>query len=234
LESHGRLEKLFLKLFHDEEDISLHLLIDSSMSMAFGDPLTKWHYAQRAAAAIGFVALHGNNRVDASSFNTSVAGRTAPLRGDSGIPQFLTSLSRLPEPGGATRFSETIRRYASNAPPAGVVVIFSDFFDPTITDGLISLVGRRHQVILVQILAREEIDPTFVGDVSLIDSESGQTHNLLIGDLDITDYRQRLDQYQSDLFTVANKYNMSFIPVVSDEPLDDLVLSGLMSTGLLI
>ena len=81
--AYGRLEKLFLKLFLDEEDLNVHLLIDSSSSMGFGSPMSKRAYAQRAAAAIGFVALYKNNRVDAAAFTTGIAGRVLPMRGAS-------------------------------------------------------------------------------------------------------------------------------------------------------
>jgi uncharacterized protein (DUF58 family) len=231
--AYGRLEKLFLKLFLDEEDLRLHLLIDCSKSMSFGEPMSKWQYAQRATAAIGFVALHQNNRVDAAAFNTTLAGKVAPLRGDAGVPTFFRALEALPEPAGGTSFSDIVRQYSAGAPPAGMVIIFSDFFDPTITAGLTSIAGRRHQVVLVQVLDRQETNPELSGDLSLVDSETGVAHEVTLSESDLDEYQVRLDSHRSELLGTARKYGMDFIPVITDEPLDNLVLHSLRGAGVL-
>jgi uncharacterized protein (DUF58 family) len=231
--AYGRLEKLFLKLYQDEEDIRLHLLIDASKSMSYGEPLSKWEFAKRAAAAIGFIALHENNRVDAASFSTELSGRIPPLRGDAGLPSFFRALDRLAEPTGETKFGQTVRQYAESAPPAGLVIIFSDFFDQTIADGLRAMAARRHDVVLVQVLDRVEVNPNFVGDFTLMDSETGFIHDVTISESEMSEYQARFEEYRLELKKLALKYGMDFVLAVTDEPIDDLVLHSLRDAGIL-
>jgi uncharacterized protein (DUF58 family) len=203
--AYARLEKLFLKVFHDEEDLSVHLLIDGSNSMSFGTPVSKWQFAQRAAAAIGFVALHENNQLDAAAFSANLSGKVAPLRGDQSIPLFLKALANLPAPSGETKFATVVRKYAETAPPAGLVLIFSDFFDPDIASGLASLAAQRHQVGLVQILDRSEVEPDFEGDFSLVDSETGLMHEVTLTRYEIDQYRNRLQSFTAELMATARR-----------------------------
>ena len=87
--AYGRLEKLFLKLFVEEEDLSIHLLIDTSKSMDFGSPLTKADYARRVAAALGYVALSEYDRVLLSSFGQTLGRAAAAAAGQAGhLPVF--------------------------------------------------------------------------------------------------------------------------------------------------
>jgi len=230
--AYGRLEKLFLKLFVDEEDLNVHLLIDNSKSMSFGETTTKWEYAQRAAAAIGFIALHENNRVDAAAFNTAISSRTNPLRGDQSIPVFLKALEKLPPPDGGTQFSQVIRKYAASSPPSGLVIIFSDFFDLEIAAGLANLAARNHQTALIQVLDRLEVSPDFDGDINLIDSESGVTREVTLSSYEIQQYKTRLDQYTAELIQSAGKYGADFVRVVTDEPVETLVLHSLRTAGI--
>jgi uncharacterized protein (DUF58 family) len=231
--AYGRLDKLFLKLYQDEKDISLHLLIDNSRSMSFGEPVSKWRYAQRAAAAIGFIALHKNHRVDVAAFSVDLAGRIPPLRGDSGVPHFLAAIERLSAPSGETNFARSVQRYAASAPPGGVVVVFSDFYDPTLAQGLTALAGRRHDVSIVQVLDQSEVDPNIVGDFSLTDSETGQVHDVTLAESDIAAYRNRAAGHKAELASVAARLSMNYLQVVTTEPLDNLVLYSLRRAGVL-
>lgn len=226
--AYGRLEKLFLKLFLDEEDLNVHLLIDSSKSMSFGSPVSKWLYSLRAAAAVGFIALHENNRVDAASFGTDLSGRVNALRGNSSIPTFLKSLGRLPEPEGATNFPTVVRRYASSAPPSGIVFVFSDFLDPEIPTGLAALAARGHQVILVQVLDRLELSPDFDGDFNLIDSETGLIHEVTLTSSEISQYTTALSEFRETLLNTAHKYGMDLFLSTTDEPIEDLIFKSLL------
>jgi uncharacterized protein (DUF58 family) len=230
--AYGRLEKLFVKLFLDEEDLNVHLLIDSSKSMSFGSPVSKWRYSQQAVAAIGFIALHRNNRVDAAAFSTHLAGRVNPLRGNASVPAFLSAVAGLSEPGGGTRFSDAIRRYAASAPPAGLVIIFSDFFDLDIAAGVAALASHRHQVLLVQVLDHFEIHPDFEGDFSLIDSESQSTRDVSLTSYEIERYQERLAEHTEELAQAAKKYDAVFLRVSTDEPVESLILQSLRKAGI--
>ena len=122
--AYGRLEKLFLKLFVEEEDLSIHLLlVDTSKSMDFGSPLTKADYARRVAAALGYIALSEYDRVMLASFTSALGEQMPPMRGKPGIFPFFQFLeTRLPV-GGGTRFGDALAQYATRAKNVGIAVV---------------------------------------------------------------------------------------------------------------
>ena len=190
--AYGRLEKLFLKLFVEEEDLSIHLLIDTSQSMDFGSPLTKADYARRVAAALGYVALSEYDRVLLSSFSQTLGERLPPLRGKPGIFPFFQFLETKLPVGGETRFGEALTRYAAQAKNVGIAVVLSDFFDPTHVQGIKALLSRRFHVVLLHVLDEEEVHPTLTGDLRLIDSETGAAREVSISPHLLAQYEAQL------------------------------------------
>src|SRR5436309_9588675 len=202
----GRLEKLFLKLYEEERELPVRIFLDASESMTFGEP-RKFDFARQVAAAIGYVALSGFDRVSVIPFpafptngetgqapNTmelAVRGALRSVRGKKSAMQFFQNLTAL-SAGGAANLNEALRRGALEARQAGVAVVLSDFLDPAGYDtGLTALVGRGFQVDIVQILAPEELSPTTYGDLRLVDSETGAMQEQ-------TACRYRLDGYQQN------------------------------------
>src|SRR5437868_15054777 len=76
----ARLDRLFIRLFLEEEDLHVHVLIDNSLSMDFGTP-TKLRFAKQLAAALGFVGLVNQDRVMVEAFNDQLTQSSPPLRG---------------------------------------------------------------------------------------------------------------------------------------------------------
>src|SRR5262245_3792918 len=185
---YGRLEKLFLKLYEEERELPVRIFLDASESMTFGEP-RKFDFARQVAAAVGYVALSGFDRVSVIPFpdlsngagadpalrNREMAARGAlrSVRGKKSAIPFFQNLAALTA-GGSANLNEALRRGALEARQAGVAVVLSDFLDPAgYESGLTALVGRGFQVDLVQILAPEEINPVTFGDLRLVDSETG-------------------------------------------------------------
>src|SRR5881394_4604847 len=206
----GRLEKLFLKLYEEERELPVRIFLDASESMTFGEP-RKFDFARQVAAAIGYVALSGFDRVsvipfpalDAASaaerndtqpgnFNFELAARGAlrSVRGKKSAIQFFQNLGGVTA-GGAANLNEALRRGALEARQAGVAVVLSDFLDPAGYEvGLNALIGRGFHVDLVQILAPEELSPTTFGDLRLIDSETGGVQEVTFGRFRMKNYQQ--------------------------------------------
>src|SRR5215469_12643126 len=158
---YGRLERLFLKLYEEERELPVRIFLDASESMTFGEP-RKFDFARQIAAAVGYVALSGFDRVSvipfpqwASEPGSDPAARTAELaargalrsvRGKKSAIQFFQNLSALTA-GGAANLNEALRRGALEARQAGLAVVLSDFLDPAGYEaGLTALVGRGFQV----------------------------------------------------------------------------------------
>ena len=102
---YGRLDRLFLKLFLEEEDLHVHLLVDTSMSMGFGMP-HKLDFAKRVAAAIGYIGLANMDRVQVHAFGEGLSGKTSALRGKVSSHKLFSFLEDL-EPCGITGLRDT-------------------------------------------------------------------------------------------------------------------------------
>ena len=232
--AYGRLEKLFLKLFVEEEDLSIHLLIDTSQSMDFGSPLTKADYARRVAAALGYIALSEYDRVLLSSFSQTLGERMPPLRGKPGIFPFFQFLeTKLPigrrDP---VRRRPVPLRFAQ-AKNVGIAVVLSDFFDPTHVQGIKALLSRRFQVVLIHVLDEEEVHPTLTGDLRLIDSETGVAREVSISPHLLAQYEAQLVSFCGGLQTLSNRYNMDYVRASTGVPFEDVILKFLRTGGLL-
>ena len=188
---YGRLERLFLKLYEEERELPVRIFLDASESMTFGEP-RKFDFARQVAAAVGYVALCGFDRVSVIPFpgpRGAGDGQAAPdakpapslqelaargalrsVRGKKSAIGFFQNLSVLTA-GGAANLNEALRRGAMEARQAGLALVLSDFLDPAGYDaGLTALLGRGFQVDVVQILAPEELSTSTFGDLRIVDS----------------------------------------------------------------
>jgi uncharacterized protein (DUF58 family) len=240
---YGRLDRLFLKLYEEERELPVHIFLDASESMTFGDP-RKFDFARQVAAAIGYVALSGFDRVSVIPFpalslqnqGESAASQTMELaargalrsvRGKKSTIEFFQNLSRLTA-GGSASFNETLRRGALEVRQAGLALVLSDFLDPAgYESGLNALVGRGFQVDLVQILAPEELSPAAFGDLRLVDSESGAVQEVTFGRYRVKAYQQTVQNFIQRLREFCQARGISFFTASSNTSLEELLLKQL-------
>ena len=239
---YGRLERLFLKLYEEERELPVRIFLDASESMTFGEP-RKFDFARQVAAAVGYVALSGFDRVSVIPFpavvngsDTDPAARTAELaargalrsvRGKKSAIQFFQNLSALTA-GGAANLNEALRRGALEARQAGLAVVLSDFLDPAgYETGLTALVGRGFQVDLVQILSPDELSPGTFGDLRLVDSETGAAQEVTFGRYRLKRYQQTVQNFIQRLREYCQKRGINFFTVSSKTPLEELLLRQL-------
>jgi uncharacterized protein (DUF58 family) len=239
---YGRLEKLFLKLYEEERELPVRIFLDASESMTFGEP-RKFDFARQVAAAIGYVALSGFDRVSVIPFPTVVPdgsaetsagiaeraarGALRSVRGKRTAIQFFQNLSALTA-GGAANLNEALRRGALEARQAGVAVVLSDFLDPAgYESGLSALVGRGFQVDLVQILAPDELSPGTFGDLRLVDSETGAVQEVTFGRFRLKAYRQTVQNFMQRLREYCQKRGINFFTASSNTDLQELLLKQL-------
>ncbi len=244
---YGRLDRLFLKLYEEERELPVRIFLDASESMSFGTP-RKFDFARQIAAAIGYVALCGFDRVSFTIFPDPVAGGanqdpsrpvTDPqaelavrgamrsIRGRKSSMQFFQNLSALTA-GGSADFNQALRRGALEARQAGLAVVLTDFLDPEgYESGLMALVGRGFQVNAVQVLAPEELNPTTYGDLKLIDAETGMQQEVTFGKYRLAAYQQTVQNYCQRLREFCQKRGVNYFMSASDASLDDLLLKQL-------
>jgi uncharacterized protein (DUF58 family) len=227
----ARLDKMFLKLFVEEEDLYLALLIDSSQSMDFGSP-KKIHYAVRTAAALGYISLSNYDRVSVQTY-ADVLGRPLPTqRGRAGVPPFFSYLQRVTT-GGTTSFSTSLRRFASTVRYKGVAVVISDFFDPEWQEGMKALLARGYQVAALHVLAEDEIKPTLLGDLRIIDSETGESKEMSVNPQLLARYEQTLTTFCAQIEGFCHRYGIDYLRASTALPFEDLVLKYMRQNGML-
>ncbi|MBI4590098.1 MAG: DUF58 domain-containing protein [Candidatus Rokubacteria bacterium] len=228
---YGRLDRLYLKLFVDEEDLCLHLLMDASASMDYGEP-TKLRYATRLAAALGFVALVNYERVGVGIVRERVTEGWSPARGRAQVLPLLGFLGQL-RAGGATSLSNGLASYALRSREAGLAVLISDLLDPAGYEaGLRALQERRFDVHVVHLLAPEEMNPSFAGDLRLRDAETGEIRQLTLDREALRSYGHRLQQFLESAEAFCHAHEISYHRVTTDIPVEEFVLRQLK--GLLL
>jgi uncharacterized protein (DUF58 family) len=240
---YGRLERLFLKLYEEERELPVRIFLDASESMTFGAP-PKFDFARQIAAAVGYVALCGFDRVtvnifpeadaqaagvDAARMSAELAARGAlrAVRGRKSALQYFQNLSALGARGSAD-FNQALRRGAIASRQAGVAVVLSDFLDPEGYEvGLNALVSRGFHVNAIQILAPEELNPSTYGDLRLVDSETGALQEVTFGKYRLKAYQQTVQNFCQRLREFCKARGLSFFSVSSATSLEQLLLKQL-------
>ncbi len=240
---YGRLDRLFLKLYEEERELPVRIFLDASESMTFGTP-PKFDFARQVAAAVGYVALCGFDRVSITVFpevdknsknfepetlNSELAARGGlrAVRGRKSSLQFFQNISALTARG-SVDFNDALRRGALSARSAGVAVVLSDFLDPNGYEaGLTALVGRGFHVNCIQILSPEELNPMTYGDLRLVDSETGGLQEVSFGKYRLKAYQQTVQNFCQRLREYCSGRGMNFFSVSSEMPLEELLLKQL-------
>jgi uncharacterized protein (DUF58 family) len=223
---YARLEKLFVKLFVEEEDVTITFLLDASPSMAFGHP-GKLLFAKRAAAALGYIALAGEDRVVTAALTGRTARRHGGLRGSGRVFRLLANLSAIQPAEGATDLLASARHGAAMLRGRGVVVLLSDLLDPSADRVIRELAATGSELIVLHTLSPEELDPALEGDLRLIDSETGEGIDVTVDLAALDDYRARLAGWQESLADLAAKRRATYVPLSTATPLADLVFAEL-------
>jgi uncharacterized protein (DUF58 family) len=227
----GRLEKLFLRLFLEEEDLSVSLLVDNSRSMDFGAP-TKLRYAKQVAAALGFVGLVNLDRVTVEAIGSKDPARSPLYRGRQSLWRMMKFLDGIPPADGGD-FNRSLRSFTVRATGQGVAVVLSDFLDKGgFQDGLRFLATRNLDVYAIQVLAQEEVEPPYAGDLKLTDVEDGDEAEVTITAALLDRYRRALAAFRADLNDQCNRRGMTFLTTSNQLPFERLVLTVLRTRGL--
>ncbi|NRA58656.1 MAG: DUF58 domain-containing protein [Phycisphaerales bacterium] len=248
---YARLEKLFLKLFLEEEDLALHVAVDCSRSMEAGRP-PKLDLARRLAVAVAYVGLSNQDRVSLWAFG--VPGRPPllrmpPVRGRSGVNRLLEFVYQqaLPMPGEVStnrpELVPALLRLSRARVGKGVLVVLSDFLtEEDLTPALNAMAfaqGGGFDSILVQVLAPGELDPSteadagLLGDVMLTDVESGRTAEVTITPTLIAQYRKRLGAHNERLARLASARGIGHMLVPSDMSAREILTGSLRHHGVL-
>jgi uncharacterized protein (DUF58 family) len=237
---YARLERPFVKLFEEEEDLAVHVLVDGSGSMDWGSEsgdigsgeLNKWLYARRLAASLGYVALTSGDRLTVASLNSWVSDlRFGPVRGRGhalGLFQWLDEL----DAAGTTDLNANLRAYGVAGGRPGLVVLISDLFSPEgYVEGLMALAARGYEIVVIHVLSPDEVEPPVGGDLRLLDAETGDAQEVTIDGGMRSLYRRRLNDWRDDIRATCRARNVIYLPAVTYVPFDRVVLYDLRRYG---
>jgi len=232
---YARLDKLFLKMFLEEEDLSLVLAIDASASMDWGNP-GKFMFVQQLAMALGYIGLTNQNRVTLYSFNAEGVEPLPNLRGrrrTRAMGQWLLDL----EPGGPDGFDGAMRQIALGRQGKGVMVILSDFmFKEGYEKGLRYVTGGGYDTYCLQVLSPEEVDPGshgLAGDLKLTDIEDQDVAEVTVSARLLKQYKENLNAYCGKLREFCVRRGIMHMTIDTSVDMTVLLLDYLRKRGLL-
>lgn len=216
----ARLGHAVTKTYRDEEDLAVHILVDASASMDFGDP-SKLQKAREIAAALGYVALAGGDSVYPRYLSgPPVAPRG--LRGRTSYPR-LAAWAQVCEPEGRKPFDTELKAFASVSARVGVVVVLSDGLQRDAAQALRSVAARGHEVWMIQILSDIELAPDLEGDLRLLDAESEGTAEVTINSYTLKDYLSSLEAHNRSLEAECQRSGGRYAMVEAGTPLQKVV-----------
>ena len=211
-----------VKIFRAEEDVVARLVCDASASLDFGTP-SKLDVARRLAAALGYMTLAGSERAQLVVVGDGVRREHTPSRGRAGLPALLRQLDAI-RPEGPTNLGRAVDAVVRRSPRPGLLALLSDFFDPgPVLEALHRAAAAGHDVLLLQIVAPEEIEPSFEGDLTLEDAESGALVDVTMDAAALEAYGLRFAGLCEELRAWARRHGASYVRVRTDEALHDVV-----------
>lgn len=234
---YSRFEKYFLKLFTDERQMQIQVFLDCSASMG-NSASGKGAYALATAAALGFLAVHN---MDKLSFNLMKGNKSEnPFGNIIGKQAFFRAIGQMQD----VTFDDEVDIYScvtscTDAGTAnGLSVIVSDFFTDNWKKAVDYLCYKRRQVMLVQVLSPEEIDPAYDGRVNLIDSESVDVSDSKNMRIRITRsmqaaYAQAFADFRAGIADYCKKRSVDFISVQTNKPIERALFGELLKAGIM-
>lgn len=222
----ARLDRLLIRLYEAEDDVTVRLLVDTSASMA-GDVL---HQGARAAAAIGFTALTRRDRVSVHTFPFE---RPAPtFRGRQATASLFALLESL-EAGGTGDFVGAVTHLLGRPGPAGLTVLISDLLTPDWETGITRLPARRGDLVVVHVLAEDTLHPPMTGDLELVDAETGGSVAVSMSPSTRRDYERLATAWADDVARRCRGVGAGYVRVLDTDDIEALLLSAWRQAGVL-
>lgn len=244
---YARLERLMLRQFVEEEDVRIDVLIDASRSMRFGSPVSKLDFALNAAAAISFLGVNSLDRVGVAAFDSAIRDRLRALRGRGHLVSIFTFLENLsdqkrdatPETDPAeasqdassTDLVSVLRSYQKANTRPGILFVISDFLDTgDFRREMKLLAGRGFDLNLIQVLARDEIEPDLAGDLMMVDAETGRQQEVTVNERALVIYRAKLAEFTTSLEAFCRSVRVGYMMAPADTAFEDLLIKNLIES----
>ncbi|MBB6621985.1 DUF58 domain-containing protein [Clostridium gasigenes] len=223
--AYGRFDKFFIKVFMEEREGVFNFFIDKSKSMDYGE-VNKKDTALKVVGALSYIALNNLDRVNINTMESGTVKSLKSATGNKGFQRILKELESM-EFDGSTDLSQSIKKRNLNS--RGISIVVSDFLNnnglETLEEGLKYLAFKKQEIILVQILAEEEINPQFNNEITFIDSETNENLKMSLTPSIIKDYKNSLKKYNKEIESLVKKYGGKLISVSSSKSIEEIILN---------
>ena len=220
---YGRLDKLFIKLFHAEENQTVYVLLDMSRSMGSGTP-PKHISAKKMAAALSYISLSNFDKIGLASFSDRIGDMKPPVRGKKTFPEVLSFLTSL-QPANETDVNASLFEYASICRRHGIAIIVSDLFDPRgCADGLKALAYKHFDIHIIHTLDHEELFWTKTGNLLLNDVETGKKKVTYVDRSLLKRYRKKISDFISGIENFCRENEMSYYLYDTSVPFENALI----------
>ena len=232
---YGRLERLFIKLFQEEEDLNIYFLLDRSASMGFGSP-EKFFYSKKLLASLAYIALSNLDRVAVATFCADVDSFFPISRGKQSAWRLFEFLAKIScdTQGQVTDLYKSCRSFSMKFKNPGIVIVLSDFMNEEGFEKALSFFATSAKdTFLFHILSQEEIHPDVTGDIRLVDCETKQPVDVSISDRLLREYQSILQGYIQKLHDWSNKHDIFYMYTSNQQSFEDLVMKYLRKIGMI-
>lgn len=238
---YARLQRPYLKLYEDEEDLALHLIVDASASMEWPPPAeandgalpSKWQHALRLAAALAYIALQNNDRLTVTALSSAGWRQFGPYRGREKSAALFAFLAGL-EASGEMDGNESLREYALRQRRPGLLIWISDLLLPAgHRQGLNELLARGFEVTILHTLDPEELAPRLTGELRLVDIESGAAREISLDARLRQRYEERAREWREGIRRDCHARGVRYLLASTERPWQQLLLRDLRQARLL-
>lgn len=225
---YARTDELLIKLFEVEEDTTVYILFDCSHSMK-----SKFHYARKLAAALGYIALNGMDRVVVHGMAEKLSTIVDSARSRSQVFTFLRDLENANTFGTDTDFTTCARTFQARHRKKGVVLVISDFLFPKgYAEGMKFLQWSGHDVFALQVHDQADLDCPWLGDLEIQCVETEATQRITISEKEAKIYRETIAAWNDDLRAECARRGIGLASTTSDVPFEIVIQSMLRKGGL--
>jgi uncharacterized protein (DUF58 family) len=221
--AYKRLNRLLLRLFDEERDLPIYLMLDVSRSMT--EP-AKFDMGRRIAAALCYIGLAHLDKVTILPFARGIGAESSPGRGKGRIFRVFELLERL-ESEGPTDLRASFKEFVSRPRQVGLTVVISDFLDPGGFDaGLKILRTLGHDVFVVHIASERDRDPVAFGDVRFIDAETGELREIDVTPRLASAYAGAWSAHAEQLEHFCGRYDIGYVRADAERPFEEIILKA--------
>lgn len=230
--AYARFERLFIKLYMEEREANVTIFLDTSASMDYGEP-NKGILAKQLAAVFAYIALANYDRVGVAALTDTIWDQLPYFSGKPGFHRALEFLDRLPF-GGGTSLNQCIPSFTPLHGRKGISIVLSDFLDEKgYLEAFQYLKYQQQDIIAVQILSPEELEPQLSGALRLIDMETGEPVEVEMTPHTLHLYQKTLHSHMEGLKNICSNMEITCLQVSSAISMEQLVFEKLQQAGMI-